>query len=252
MDYRHLLYHRDEHIVTISLNRCEVLNALSPELICELRTAIERFQNDEQAHLLILKGEGRAFSAGVDLKAMQDHIRDGKFSMQEILDEGVDLIDRIYDMPKICIAQVHGHCYTGALELMLAFDLVYCADETKLGDTHAKWGILPKWGMSQRLIRRVGVMQAREMSYTCRPITGPEAARIGLVNASVPLAELENFLQRRAHDILKNSRQTVAAFKHLYHRSEELHLDKALQVERDYNPDITDREDMIKAFQEQK
>ena len=82
-------------------------------------------------------------------------------------------------MPQVVIARVNGFCYTGALELALACDLIVTADEAKLADTHAKWGLRPTWGMSQRLVRLVGVGRARELSYTAQPISGSGSGGLG-------------------------------------------------------------------------
>src|SRR6185436_18670076 len=84
-------------------------------------------------------------------------------------------------IPKIVIAKVNGFCFTGALELVLACDLAIAADGAKFGDTHAKFGLRPTWGMSQRLVATVGITRARELSYTARTFTGSQAADWGLV-----------------------------------------------------------------------
>jgi enoyl-CoA hydratase len=147
---------------------------------------------------------------------------------------------------------VHGHCYTGATELMMFFDLIIATEDAKIGDTHAKWGILPKWGMSQRLPRLVGVLKAKEMSFTCKPISGKEAERIGLVNRAVPLEDLENVGMEMANDILQNSAQTIAAFKHLYNEGMNTTLAEGLKIESEFLTDITDRTEFLREFEKNK
>lgn len=98
---------------------------------------------------------------------------------------------------------------------MMYFDLIVAADDARIGDTHAKWGIMPTWGMTQRLPRLVGLNKAK-ISFTCQPISGKEAERIGLVNRAVPLEDLSKVSLEMANAILQNSAQTIAALKQLY------------------------------------
>jgi len=252
MSYSDILYTQDGAICWITLNRPNVLNALSPNLVLELKQAFEEAADDDDIKIVILSGAGRAFSAGVDLKLMNESILGGKFSQGEILRAGLQMIDKVQTMPKVCIAMVHGHCYTGALELALAFDLLYVSEDCKLGDTHAKWGILPKWGMTQRLPQKIGIMRAREMSFTAKTITGRDAELYGLANKAVPADKLKDYVAGIADDILKNSHQTVAAFKHLYYEGSQTTLREGLRIESAYDTEINDRLEFLRAFLENK
>lgn len=216
MEYQDIIISYREAIAIISLNRPAALNALSPLMIQELKHILQQIAQRTDIKVIILKGEGRAFSAGVDLKALNEGIQDGQFKASDILQDGNDIAHILRTMPKPSIVLVHGHCYTGATELMMFFDLIVAAEDARIGDTHTKWGILPKWGMTQRLPRLVGILKAKEISFTAKPISGKEAERIGLVNRAVPLEKLEETAFELANDILQNSAQTVAAMKHLY------------------------------------
>jgi enoyl-CoA hydratase len=248
MPYKTIITVQQEGICHIQLHRPEVLNALNLQLVLELEHALSEAANDETVGVVIVSGAGRAFSAGIDLKEMNESICEGRFSQDEILQAGLRLIDNVQTMPKVCIAMVHGHCYTGALEIALAFDLMYVADDTKIGDTHARWGILPKWGMSQRLPQKAGIMKAREMSFTAQPISGKEAEQCGIANKSLPADQLYEYVFNIAKTILNNSRQTVAAFKYLYYEGSHATLKEGLKTELAYNPDITDRTEYLRAF----
>ena len=252
MDYQDLIYQKEAEIVRITLNRPKVLNALSPNLITELRGAAQRAAEDDEVKIVIVSGAGRAFSAGVDLKAVGASFESGTFTASQINDNGVQFINLIETMPKVTIAMVHGYCFTGALELMLAFDLVYCSESVKIGDTHAKWGILPKWGMTQRLGRKVGVLKARELSFTAKAVSGKEAERIGLVNRAFPDEQLEAEVQQVVQQILSNSQQTVAVIKGLYYQSQQTTLEEGLAIELGTNVPITDRAEFIKNFEKNK
>ncbi len=252
MLYQDILVEKHHAITIIALNRPAALNALSPNLIRELKAALESVVEDAACKVLIVKGSGRAFSAGVDLKAMNESLVGGQFTADDILQDGNHIAKLLRNMPQPAIALVHGHCYTGATELMMFFDIIIAAEDAKIGDTHAKWGILPKWGMSQRLPRLVGVLKAKEMSFTCKPISGKEAERIGLVNKAVPLDELEQAGFEMANDILQNSAQTIAAFKHLYNEGMETTLGEGLDIESLFITDITDRTEFLRGFEKNK
>ncbi len=250
--FNYLLYQQEGSVLTITLNRPKVMNALSPELVIELHRALKQAKEDAAVKVVLVTGAGRAWSAGVDLKALNEGISGGIFTADKIHDDANETIQFIQTMPKPCIAVVNGYCFTGALELMMAFDLILAAEEAQIGDTHAKWGILPKWGLSQRLSQLVGPIKARELSFTCKPISGKEAANIGLVNRAVPLAELKAAAHELAQDILNNSAQTIAAMKHLYYAGERTTLQEGLQIEQDFQVAITDRAEFLKNFEKNK
>ena len=155
-------------LTILTLNRPDALNALSPALFVELRAHVDAIaQQTETVGCVILRGEGRSFSAGNDLKAIQAGERAPSAHFQA---ETLEAIERL---PQPVIAAVQGHCYTGSLELALACDLMVCGDSAKLCDTHGKWGMSPTWGMGSRLPRRVGVQRAKEIMYSGRVVTGP-------------------------------------------------------------------------------
>lgn len=244
----YIVFQQNGPLALLMFNRPEAMNALNPQLITELKDALFAIAADEEIKVVIVTGSGKAWSAGIDLKAMNANISEGQFAADQILKDGDEIIRLLQTMPKVTIAAVNGYCYTGAMELMMAFDMVIAAEEAKIGDTHAKWGVIPKWGMSQRLSQLVGPMKARELSFTCEPISGKEAARIGLVNKAVPLADLDDAVSEMVNKILGNSAETIAAMKHLYFEGEHTTLKDGLQIERAYEVPITDRTEFLKDF----
>ena len=160
----------------IRINRPEALNAFTPALLKDLTEAIGAAGRDRSVGAVILCGEGRAFSAGVDLKLLQGAAPvAGRIG--DIFDgEAYRAAAAIRHCRVPVIAKVHGFCFTGALELALHCDFLFTTLDAKFGDTHVKWGLRPTWGMSQNLARAVGVRRARELSFTARTFTGAEAA----------------------------------------------------------------------------
>ncbi|MEH6527825.1 MAG: enoyl-CoA hydratase/isomerase family protein [Sneathiella sp.] len=218
-------------IAIISLNRPEALNALSPSLFVELHAHIDALgQQSDSIGCVILRGNGRSFSAGNDLKAMQA----GDVAPHPTFQ--AETVEMIEDLPQPVIGEIAGHCYTGALELALACDLLVCGEGAKFADTHGKWALTPLWGMSQRLPRRVGIPCAKEMMFTGRIVSGAEAFQIGLANKCVPDQDLPETALQLARDIVENSWHTLRADKMLLNKGQEFGLKAGLQFERDNSP----------------
>jgi enoyl-CoA hydratase/carnithine racemase len=152
-------------------------------------------------------------------------------------------------LPKPVIAAVHGHCYTGALEVALAADFIVAADNARFGDTHSKWALTPIWGMSQRLPRRVGVATAKRLMFTADMIDAGEAVRIGLAEYAVPLADFDAEIEQLAGRILANSAFSHAANKALLEATDGDPLDAGLAWEVMENPGVgPDMRERIAAF----
>lgn len=211
---------------TLTLNRPDKLNALNVEVFRELDAHVRKLATEvETVGVVILRGAGRCFSAGHDLS----DIAAGEKLPEPFYQSKV--IERLADLPQPVITAVHGHCYTGALELALAGDIVFAAEGAKFADTHAKWALTPVWGMSQRLPRRVGTYKAREMMFTARTLGGREAERIGLANICVPDTDFDAELDRLTADILANSWFSHRANKLLLRETDGLTLDVGLAHE---------------------
>ena len=134
-------------------------------------------------------------------------------------------------LPKPVIAGVHGHCYTGALEVALAADFILAAQSAKFADTHAKWALTPIWGMSQRLPRRVGIATAKRLMFTAETVKADEAMRIGLCEAIFADESFEADLESFARQILANSPFSHAANKRLLEATDADKMDAGLQWE---------------------
>ncbi len=229
--------------VTLTLNRPDKLNALNVELFKALDDHVADIEAGG-ALLVILRGAGRCFSAGHDLGDIAAGEKLPRPNFQ------ASVIERLADLPLPVITAVHGHCYTGGLELALAGDIIFASEAAKFGDTHAKWALTPVWGLSQRLPRRVGTYKAREMMFTCRTYGGREAAAIGLANLCVANEDFESGLAALAASILANSSFSHAANKKLLVETDGLPLSAGLAHEvfrgEGRGPDMEER---IAAFQ---
>ena len=218
-------------VCILSLNRPEVLNALSPNLFVELRNHLEALaQQTEEIGCIILRGEGRSFSAGNDLKAIQAGERPPSAHFQ------AETLEAIEALPQPVIAAVQGHCYTGSLELALACDLLIAGESARFADTHGKWGMSPTWGMSQRLPRRVGILAAKEMMFSGRVVSASEAVSMGLANSSVADDKLLDAALDMARGFLENSWFTLRMDKQLVNGGADHTLKAGLEFERATSP----------------
>ncbi|MDD4172413.1 MAG: enoyl-CoA hydratase/isomerase family protein, partial [Syntrophomonas sp.] len=153
MSYHNIIYAVSEGIAWITLNRPERLNSLSPEMMNEWIDALVNAGKDSNVRVIVVTGAGRAYCTGLDLKSLgKVKIENGEVE-GEIVGAGIRLVEAMQSCPQPVIAMVNGHCYTGGLELLYGFDLIVASQEAKFGDTHAKWGIRPGWGLSQRMPR---------------------------------------------------------------------------------------------------
>ncbi|MBV9331927.1 MAG: enoyl-CoA hydratase/isomerase family protein [Alphaproteobacteria bacterium] len=214
-------------LLTLTLNRPEKLNALNFESFKALASHV-RFaaENTATVGCVVLTGAGRSFCAGNDLGDLGGVFEGGDGSHFRSA-----TIENLAALPMPVIAAVRGHCLTGGLELALAADIIIAAESARFGDTHGKWDLVPVWGLSQRLPRRVGRAKALEMSFTARHFTGREAAEIGLANFCVPDAELDEAVAAFARDVLANSWRSSRAIKRLVDDTEGLPLKAGLAHE---------------------
>lgn len=196
-------------LATLTLNRPDKLNALLPDSFVELRAHLDAIANDDTIGCVVLRGAGRSFCAGNDLGGIA---AGAKAPTPNYIPETVDALEAL---PQPTIAQIHGHCFTGGLELALACDLLIAANSAQLGDTHGQWGLVPVWGMSVRLPERVGRSRAKELMFTARRISGAAAAEIGLVDRAVHDGDLDETVAHLAGEILANSKGTNRIVKAL-------------------------------------
>jgi enoyl-CoA hydratase/carnithine racemase len=186
-------------LATLTLNRPDKLNALTPGSFVALRAHLDAIATDESIGCVVLQGAGRSFCAGHDLGAIADHERPPSKHFEP------ETVDALELLPQPTIARLHGHCFTGGLELALGCDVLVAGESTVLGDTHGQWGLAPVWGMSVRLPERIGRSRAKELMFTSRRISGTDAAAIGLVDRAVPDDQLDDAVAALAAEILANS-----------------------------------------------
>jgi enoyl-CoA hydratase len=227
-------------ICWLTLNRPDKLNALNVDLFVDLRTYVDELEKQfDTIGCVVLKGSGRCFSAGHDLKDI------GTGETPPHPNYQAETIEHLANLPQTVITAIHSHCYTGALELALAGDIIVAAASAKFADTHAKWALTPAWGMSQRLPRRIGLPKAKEMMLTARTYSAEEAVNIGLANMCVPDDRLDEEVQSLVSQILANSWFSNRANKKLLEKTDGMSLAEGLKYEIEKSegrgPDMQER-----------
>jgi enoyl-CoA hydratase/carnithine racemase len=221
-----VLRHDADGICTLTLNRPDKRNAVNRDLFRAFRAHIEALESDSaDIGIVVVTGAGDHFCAGHDLKAAP-HADALGWLRQELL-----ILERMTRLRQPVIAKVRGTCYTGGLEFALTADFIVAGQSARFADTHGKWGLVPGWGLSQRLPRRVGQAKALEMMLTCRPYSGEEAAAMGLANLCVADDQLDAAVDDLCKTILANSWHSNAENKRLVYDTDGLPLVQGLNHE---------------------
>jgi enoyl-CoA hydratase len=221
MTYETLLYDTDGAIATITFNRPDRLNTIVPPMPEELESAIHAAIADQAVKVIVLRGAGRAFCAGFDLGGGFHHW-DEHLTTEGRWDPGKDFVMAtsqfgpvpkfmsIWRSPKPVIAQVHGWCVGGGSDMALCADLVIASDDARIGTPYSRmWGCY----LTGMWIYRLGLTRAKEHALSGRPLSGKEAAAIGLINQSVPFAELESEVRETAERLASVPLSQLAAMK---------------------------------------
>ncbi|MFW6093368.1 MAG: enoyl-CoA hydratase [Pseudomonadota bacterium] len=204
-----VLVERDHGVTTVTLNRPDALNALSSALRRRIVDTFTTLAEDAQTEVVILTGSGRAFTVGLDLKELG-----GEASAVESVSSR-ELSEAITGLGKPVIGAINGFAITGGFELALMCDFMIASSEARFADTHARVGVVPGWGLSQRLPRLIGVNRAKELSLTGNFLDADTACTWGLVNRVVAPDQLLPTCRQLARDIVSTDRTTRDEIKRL-------------------------------------
>ncbi len=198
MNFECIIYEKDQGIATIKLNRPKVLNAMNKQLWLDVQTALEDAQNDSEIKVLVITGEGRAFSTGADLKESKTRTLD---EYREYLEELQEASRKIIRFEKPTIAAVNGYALGSGYELALACDIRIAAEEAQIGSPEARVTSSITGGAFRLVQNLIGPGKAKELLFTGEYIDGKEAERIGLVNRAVSLEKLNEEVRIMAEKI---------------------------------------------------
>ena len=217
---------RDE-VALVTLNRPQAMNALSRELRDAIAITFTRLNADPGVRAAILTGAGKAFCAGLDLKELGQ----GRDTVSATVETG-DPVSALNQFEKPVIGAINGVAITGGFELALACDLLVCTPNARFADTHGRVGILPGWGLSQKLSRTIGIYRAKELSLTGNFMGASQALDWGMINRIVPDEELIPVCRRIAADMLTLVPGCLPAYKKIIDAGYAQDFATALETER--------------------
>lgn len=205
-----ILVERKDAVALVTLNRPDALNALSTALRAAICRTFRELALDEGIRAVVLTGAGRAFTAGVDLKEAGE-----KGFALGAGEEEIDLASALSDYPWPIIGAINGFAITGGFELALMCDVLLASTNAKFADTHAHVGIVPGWGLSQKLSRLIGISRAKELSFSGNFLDAETAEKWGLVNRVYQPDELVPAALKLAEDITKTQPELLQIYKSL-------------------------------------
>jgi len=236
------------HVATITINRADRLNTLTPEFFEDLDRALGELRADETVRCLMITGSGdRAFSAGADLTSFTEVSK--AFKVWRSSRRSQEVFLRLANFPKPTVAAINGHCFGGGLELALACDFRIAAKRARLGQTEVNLGLVPGAGGSQRLVRILGQAKAKELVMLGSRLTADEAASLGLLTKAVEneafAAEVRGFSERLA----KQAPIAIRLAKVLLNRATDTPIDASLEMEAMAFGLVTSSEDVFEGLQ---
>ncbi|CAH2078904.1 unnamed protein product [Thlaspi arvense] len=214
-------------IAIITINRPKSLNSLTRAMMVDLARAFKEMDADESVQVVIFTGAGRSFCSGVDLTAAESVFKG------DVKDPETDPVIQMERLRKPIIGAINGFAITAGFELALACDILVASRGAKFMDTHARFGIFPSWGLSQKLSRIIGANKAREVSLTSMPLTADVAGKLGFVNHVVEEGEALKKAIEIAEAIIKNEQGMVLRIKSVINDGLKLDLGHALTLEKE-------------------
>jgi enoyl-CoA hydratase len=205
--------HAEDGVALVTLNRPEAMNALSVELRARLADAFAALNEDDSVRAVVLTGAGKAFTAGLDLKELGSDA--SALGAANATTPQKNPVKAIEQCAKPVIGAINGAAITGGFEVALACDILYASTNARFADTHARVGIMPGWGLSQKLSRAIGVYRAKELSLSGNFLDARTAESWGLVNRVFEPDALLPAAKKLAADIATAPADKVASYKRL-------------------------------------
>jgi enoyl-CoA hydratase len=253
--YQTIIFEKKDGVGSITLNRPEALNAINRTMFLEIGRALDDTEQDSNVRVVVMKGAGRAFCAGVDLKFATEELKTLQ-DQQDLFRLGNQMaLEKMEGLSKPVIAQVHGPCLAGGFEIMMAADLVIAAEDAIIGDQHINVGLFGGGGCVYRLALLVGMRKTKELVLTGKRLSGKEAAELGLVNLAVPADKLDSAVAEMAAGLISKSPVALRLSKWYINRVAMVNDNLSLELAIMYSLiDSTseDKEEGMRAFLEKR
>ncbi|WP_026895262.1 enoyl-CoA hydratase/isomerase family protein [Clostridiisalibacter paucivorans] len=253
MSQKTVLLEVKDAIATITLDRPKALNSLNDELVDDLTETLEKVKKDDEIRVVVLTGNGKAFSAGGDLNylvSIEDPICARKF-----ISKAGNIASLVITMDKPVIAMVNGVAAGAGFNLALACDIVYCAESSRFGQSFAKVGLVPDCAGMFLLPKAVGTHKAKELMFTGDLIDAKTALDLGVVNKVFPDETLREETYKFAKRLVRSAPISLSLMKKVINKSGDLDLDTATELEADLQTicmKTADHKEGVKAFMEKR
>ncbi len=249
-----VLVSTEDGVGTLELNRPDKFNCISTPLLDGIDRALDAFERSHQVRVVLVRAGGKHFCTGADLDEVTAHRR-SRDAVAAFIARGHAVFSRLGQSPLPVVAAVHGLCLAGGLELALSCDIVFAAQSARFGDQHARFGLVPGWGGSQRLARRVGLGRALDLMFSARWVGAEEARDWGLVNHVAPDDGLAEAALAYCRGLAGKSAAGLALMKRLAREGLDQDLAAGLRLEEGAVVDAlleADAEEGLAAFRERR
>ena len=221
---------KKDRVATILLNRPDAYNSLDYDTVKQLEEATMEVERDESIKVVVIKGQGKSFCTGADLKYFLS-IKEDSRKLARFIDQINRAFNSLENLRVPVLAVVHGHCLAGGCEMLISCDLAIAATDAVIGDQHANFGLIPGGGGTQRLPRLIGLQRAKELLYSGKWLSGAEAERYGLVLKAVEPSKLDDEVNKLVERITEKSAEGVAHMKRLVNKGMQIDLPNAIELE---------------------
>ena len=237
--YKTLIYSKEagplspeeKNIGVIMMSRPDVLNAINEELLTELDDLLEEIRVDDEVRAVVIKGAGRAFSVGADLRAIQKLVEvSNENAIRSFIKLGQNVFGKIEDFDKPVIAALHGFVFGGGLDIALTCDIRIASEDAKIGYPEVGLGMLSAWGSCVRLAKIIGRGKAGELILTGKQLGAKEAEEIGLVNETISPSELNSIVMWTAGTVATKAPVALKLSKRILAKSVEMSIDDGNKI----------------------
>ena len=229
MTYETLTVEKNDRLATLTLNRPQSMNAMNGTMMKEIADALEGLQEEKGVQVLVIKGEGRAFSAGGDIKAMLDP--NSPLDIDPVMKDVSRLAKALYTLPMITIASVHGAAAGLGLSLVLGCDVVIAEENSKLAMNFIGIGLVPDGAGHFFLKERVGIPKAKQLIWSGKVLNGHEALALGLIDEVTAEGRAYEHAEVTAAKFLSSPVKAMIASKQILHTQHVHELERVLALE---------------------
>lgn len=230
MRYNTLNFEIRDFVAYLTFSTPESLNSITEERLSDLENILDDIESNGDLNAVAILGSGKAFCVGLDLELLKRAFDDISY-FEEVVRRLNKIILRLEALPIPTIAVVNGFARAGGFEIALGCDLMLIAEEAKIGDNHTHVGVMPGGGSTQRLPKRIGEQQAKELIWTARWLSGAEAVETGLALRAVPLAQLPDALEELLDELRNKPRAVLSVVKRTMAEGKGLPIADAIEVE---------------------